>query len=182
MYYPAIIFAAGTIGLIFADILNKDTKSIAGHAFFGILLVIVSIVLSQNGADLVAWGLLVLPMIVLLVSFIMVVIKGPWGESTPASPASRASPESPESPESPASGCKLPEPGVQMQFSIQLPSSISNNIPAPLTQAISAIQGTVANSSTQPAAITDLSQPLSAYVSNTPNRPSRLTPASSCTT
>jgi len=167
MYYPAIIFAAGTIGLIFADILNKDTNSIAGHAFFGILLVIVSIVLSQNGADLVAWGLLVLPMVILFVSFIIVVLKGPWKKSPRVNLAAPAT-----------------APGSQMQLScsVQTPSSSCNTVPTPLAQAPGVIQGTIASTSTQAAALTNLSQPLSAYVSRTSNTPAPLTPASSCTT
>ena len=167
MYYPAIIFAAGTIGLIFADILNKDTNSIAGHAFFGILLVIVSIVLSQNGADLVAWGLLVLPMVILFVSFIIVVLKGPWKKSPRVNLAAPAT-----------------APGSQMQLScsVQTPSSSCNTVQTPLAQAPGVIQGTIASTSTQAAALTNLSQPLSAYVSRTSNTPAPLTPASSCTT
>jgi hypothetical protein len=169
MYYPAIIFAAGAIGLIFADILNKHTKSIAGHAFFGILLVIVSVVLSQNGADLVAWGLLVLPMVILFLSFIIVVFKGPWGKSPHASLAAPAT--------APAGGSQM-----QLSCSVQTPSSSCNTVPTPLAQAPGVIQGTIASTSTQPAALTNLSQPLSAYVSRSSNTPAPLTPASSCTT
>jgi hypothetical protein len=106
-------------------------------------------------------------MVILFVSFIIVVLKGPWKKSPRVNLAAPAT-----------------APGSQMQLScsVQTPSSSCNTVPTPLTQAPGVIQGTIASTSTQAAALTNLSQPLSAYVSRTSNTPAPLTPASSCTT
>ncbi len=171
MYYPSIVFAALFSGLIFADILNQQTNRIPGHAFFGLVLIIITVVLTQNNADLVAWGLLILPLTILFISFIMVVLRGPWGttSSKRAPTAVRAAVSTGGSP-------------MQLSCTVQSPSSTSTIVPTPLAQPSGVVQGTIASTSTQPAALANLSQPLSAYVSKPPTTQGALTPVTACAT
>jgi hypothetical protein len=171
MYYPSIVFAALFSGLIFADILNKQTDRIPGHAFFGLVIIIITVVLTQNNADLVAWGLLILPLTILFISFVMVVLRGPWGTTS----AKR----SPSVGRAPVSTGSSP---MQLSCTVQSPLSTSTMVPTPLTQPSGVVQGTIASTGTQPAALTNLSQPLSAYVSQPPTTPAALTPVTACTT
>lgn len=184
MSYPSIIFAALFTGLIFADILNKRTENIAGHAFFGLLLIILTVVLSQYNADLVSWGLLIVPIAILFVSFIIVVLRGPWGSNPTPKPVTVSMGASVSDDDSECCTDTPPAPKpMQLSCTVQTPSSVPTTIPSPLTQPPGVIQGTSSTVTNQASSVnTNLSQPLSAYVNKPPATPTNLTPIKACTT
>jgi hypothetical protein len=77
MYYPAITTAALFTAIIIDDAIKKNSDSIPTHAFMGLLCVGAMIFLSMKGADFVAWGILVLPMFIIILSFVLVYMDSP---------------------------------------------------------------------------------------------------------
>ena len=72
MFYPAIATAALFTAIIIHDAMVKESDSIPNHAFLGLISVLAMIYLSMKGADIVAWGILVLPMFIIALSFVLV--------------------------------------------------------------------------------------------------------------
>ena len=184
MYYPSIVTAALFVGLIFSDIMTKNTANISAHAFFGLLCTGITVILSQNGADLVAWGLLLLPLTLLFISFVLIVVKSPWGKkpaaSTSVAAAIAANPAA-------AALATLAPPPTGPACNVQTPAAATAIIPTPLVQAPAVIQGTTSTTASQPALVNPaaaaaaITQPLSAYVNAPPAKAGpALTPVTAC--
>ena len=71
METPAITAAALFTAIIINDAARKNSTSIPNHAFFGLIVVLAISYLSMNGANMVAWGILVLPMFIIILSFLL---------------------------------------------------------------------------------------------------------------
>ena len=63
--YPALTTAALFIALILLDLGKQQFKLLIGHFLAGIIAVLLMLYLSQNGADLVAWGIFSIPLVML---------------------------------------------------------------------------------------------------------------------
>ena len=87
MYYPAITTAALFTAIIIRDVITRNTSDIGSHSFLGLICILGMIVLSMYGADFVAWGLLVLPMFIILLSYVLTYFNSPIMKSSAASAA-----------------------------------------------------------------------------------------------
>jgi hypothetical protein len=110
MFYPAISTAALFTAIIIHDAMTKQASSIPTHAFLGLISILAMLYLSMKGADFVAWGILILPMFIIALSFVLVYIgSAKTGSSAPApAPAPAPNTESSSTPASvgvPASSC-----------------------------------------------------------------------------
>jgi hypothetical protein len=85
MFYPAIATAALFTAIIIHDAMIKESDSIPVHAFLGLISVLAMIYLSMKGANFVAWGILVLPMFIIALSFVLVYVGTKATVSTNAS-------------------------------------------------------------------------------------------------
>jgi len=74
MFYPAIATAALFTAIVVHDAIVKQSSSIATHSFLGLVSILAMIYLSMKGADFVAWGILILPMFIIALSFILVYV------------------------------------------------------------------------------------------------------------
>jgi hypothetical protein len=74
MFYPAIATAALFTAIIIHDAMTKQASSIPTHAFLGLISILAMLYLSMKGANLVAWGILILPMFIISLSFILVYV------------------------------------------------------------------------------------------------------------
>lgn len=89
MFYPAIATAALFTAIIIHDAMVKESDSIPTHAFLGLISVLAMIYLSMKGANFVAWGILVLPMFIIALSFVLVYV---GTKATAPAPAISAAP------------------------------------------------------------------------------------------
>ena len=87
MSYPAITTAALFVALLTLDLVNRNNRLLAAHFIFGVISVLLMLYLSQQGADFVAWGLLLLPFVLLLTGVIIGSVKATPGPSTQVAPA-----------------------------------------------------------------------------------------------
>lgn len=65
--YPALTTAALFMALILLDIGKQQFKLMIGHFLVGIIAVLLMVYLSQNGADMVAWGIFLIPLVMLAI-------------------------------------------------------------------------------------------------------------------
>jgi hypothetical protein len=79
---PTIATAAIFVSLLFVDLLRHDYELLPGHAVAGVVSVLLMGVLCEYGASLAAWGLLLLPFVILLIGWIMFV-RQPTKAATP---------------------------------------------------------------------------------------------------
>jgi tetrahydromethanopterin S-methyltransferase subunit E len=63
--YPGLTTAALFMALIILDFAKQQYKLLIGHFLVGIIAVLLMVYLSQNGADLVAWGVFSIPLVML---------------------------------------------------------------------------------------------------------------------
>jgi hypothetical protein len=63
---PTIATAALFVALLFLDLFRHDFELLPGHAFAGVLSTGLMAVLCQYGAGIAAWGLLLLPFIIVI--------------------------------------------------------------------------------------------------------------------
>ena len=63
--YPGLTTAALFMALIILDLAKHQYKLLIGHFLAGIISVLLMVYLSQNGADLVAWGVFSIPLVML---------------------------------------------------------------------------------------------------------------------
>jgi hypothetical protein len=68
MYYPAITTAALFTAIILNDTIQRNTSETPQHFILGLISVLIMLVLSQKGAELVAWGLLFIPAVIIILS------------------------------------------------------------------------------------------------------------------
>ena len=129
MFYPAIATAALFIAIIIHDAMIKESDSIPNHAFLGLISVLAMIYLSMKGADIVAWGILVLPMFIIALSFVLVYTgtKGIATTETSNSSVGSANSVSSSNPIGPSPAgpprVSLPKPSCTCGSSINLPIS-----------------------------------------------------------
>ena len=64
---PTIATAAIFVSLLFLDLFRRDFELLPGHGFFGVVCVLLMAVLCQYGAEMAAWGFLVLPFVILII-------------------------------------------------------------------------------------------------------------------
>ena len=96
MYYPAIITAAIFMGIILNDVISSTTGHIPEHALTGLICVVGMAWLSAQNAEIVAWGLVMIPLFILGATFVLSVFKVNLVASSapaaaPAAPAPAAS-------------------------------------------------------------------------------------------
>lgn len=107
--YPALTTAALFMALIILDLAKQQYKLLIGHFLFGVIAVLLMIYLSQNGMDLVAWGVFSIPIVMLLIGIsIGYLHSAPGSGSPPPPPVEKPSKEVPCD----ASGNPLPAPTV----------------------------------------------------------------------
>ena len=127
MYYPAITTAALFTAIIIVDAIKKYSSNIPSHAFLGLLSVGAMLFLSMKGADFVAWGILVLPMFIIILSFVLVYMNSPIVTAN----ATHTAPVTASIPSPAASSAKL----VTGQ-TVQLPTISNSSTVAAVTSAI----------------------------------------------
>ena len=101
MFYPAIATAALFTAIIIHDAMVKESSSIPIHAFLGLISVLAMLYLSMKGANAAAWGILILPMFIIALSFVLVYVG--TNASTSDKVTSVASPAASSSTNPPAS-------------------------------------------------------------------------------
>lgn len=68
---PVIVTAALFIALIILDLLRHDYQLLPGHSFFGIFCVLAMGILTQNGYEYTAWGLFMIPFVILSIGWVL---------------------------------------------------------------------------------------------------------------
>jgi hypothetical protein len=122
MYYPAITTAALFTAIIIVDAIKKYSSNIPSHAFLGLLSVGAMLFLSMKGADFVAWGILVLPMFIIILSFVLVYTGSPIvsAAATSTSPVAAAKTTSAATT---ASAASTPSKTALVGQTVQIPST-----------------------------------------------------------
>ena len=72
MYYPAIITGALFVGILISDIFSGKRANMPEHLVLGLISVSAFIWLGVHNAEIVAWGLLMIPLFILAITFIFV--------------------------------------------------------------------------------------------------------------
>jgi hypothetical protein len=67
---PTVATAAQTIGVILLDVFRQDYDILPKHAILGTIITALTNILCQKGMILTAWGLFVLPYIILLIAWL----------------------------------------------------------------------------------------------------------------
>lgn len=93
--YPALTTAALFFTFIIIDIIRRNYRAITGRFLFGAVAILLMLYLCQSGAELVAWGLLAIPVIFLILGFTLGALKP---ETAPVVPGPLPTPMEPESP------------------------------------------------------------------------------------
>lgn len=73
MYYPAIITGALFVGIIISDIFSRKRGNIPEHLVLGLVSITLMVWLTMKNAEIVAWGLLMIPLFILAITFIFVI-------------------------------------------------------------------------------------------------------------
>ena len=82
MYYPAIITGALFVGILISDIFSGKRANIPEHLVLGLISVSAFIWLAVHNAEIVAWGLLMIPLFILAITFIFVMFDVKLATST----------------------------------------------------------------------------------------------------
>ena len=107
--YPGLTTAALFMALIILDLAKQQYKLLIGHFLVGIIAVLLMVYLSQNGADLVAWGVFSIPLVMLGIGLLIGALRAPPGTvSASAASASAATAHIPAPGPCDASGNPLP--------------------------------------------------------------------------
>jgi hypothetical protein len=67
--YPALTTAALFTAVIINDLIKADYKYILGHFLFGLISLLLMMYLCDSGAEFAAWGVLMLPLILLMLGW-----------------------------------------------------------------------------------------------------------------
>ena len=88
MYYPAIITGALFVGILISDIFSGKRANMPEHLVLGLISVSAFIWLGVHNAEIVAWGLLMIPLFILAITFIFVMfdVKLATTPTTPTTP------------------------------------------------------------------------------------------------
>ena len=71
VYYPAVATGAFFTALIILDLIRKQSTLFITHIIFGIIAVLLMVYLSQKDMDTVAWGILALPVLLLVIGLLI---------------------------------------------------------------------------------------------------------------
>ena len=97
------------MALIILDLAKQQYKLLIGHFLVGIIAVLLMVYLSQNGADLVAWGVFSIPLVMLGIGLLIGALRAPPGTvSASAASAIAATAHIPDPVPCDASGNPLP--------------------------------------------------------------------------
>jgi len=97
------------MALIILDFAKQQYKLLIGHFLVGIIAVLLMVYLSQNGADLVAWGVFSIPLVMLGIGLSIGALRAPPGTvSASAAAAIAATARVPDPVPCDASGNPLP--------------------------------------------------------------------------
>ena len=86
MYYPAIITGALFVGILISDIFSGKRANMPEHLVLGLISVSAFVWLGVHNAEIVAWGLLMIPLFILAITFIFVMFDVKLA-TTPTTPA-----------------------------------------------------------------------------------------------
>jgi len=76
-YYPVFVTAALFIAIVLEDLILHSPENITKHSLEGLVCVLLMLILSRNNMEYVSWGLLVLPLVVIIVCGHYAYVKGP---------------------------------------------------------------------------------------------------------
>ena len=97
------------MALIILDLAKQQYKLLIGHFLVGIIAVLLMVYLSQNGADLVAWGVFSIPLVMLGIGLLIGALRSaPGTVSASAASAIAATARVPDPVPCDASGNPLP--------------------------------------------------------------------------
>jgi tetrahydromethanopterin S-methyltransferase subunit E len=88
--YPALTTAALFMALILLDIGKQQFKLMIGHFLVGIIAVLLMVYLSQNGADMVAWGIFLIPLVMLAIGLTIGALRSAPGAVSAAATMAKA--------------------------------------------------------------------------------------------
>jgi hypothetical protein len=71
VYYPAVATAAFFTALLILDLIRKQSTLFITHIIFGIIAVLLMVYLSQKDMDTLAWGILALPVLLLIIGLLI---------------------------------------------------------------------------------------------------------------
>lgn len=77
---PAFVTAALFVAVLILDLAKRDYRLLGGHFLFGIIAVLLMLFLCQNDAEYVAWGVLLLPFLLLALGLVIGAIQKTSGE------------------------------------------------------------------------------------------------------
>jgi len=70
-FYPVYVTIALFIALMLFDIIDRSPEKIRGHALGGLVVLFPVVYLSFNDMELVSWGLLAVPVIILTICYFL---------------------------------------------------------------------------------------------------------------
>lgn len=111
--YPALTTASLFMALILIDLGKQNYKLMVGHFLFSFIAVLLMVYLSQNDLDFVAWGIFLIPLVLLTTGLIIGAVNAAPGTGTPPPPVTvPASVPAPAPPKKmcDASGNPIPAP------------------------------------------------------------------------
>lgn len=85
---PAFVTAALFISILILDLAKRNYRLLGGHFLLGIISVLLMLYLCQREAEYVAWGLLLIPFLLLALGFIIGAIQKGSGEPRMPKPSS----------------------------------------------------------------------------------------------
>lgn len=102
-FYPVCVTLALFIALILFDIMERTPEKVTPHTFAGLIILFLMVYLSFKDMELVSWGLLLIPTVVLITCYFL----GKTSSSVTKSPAPVPSPVVP-TPAPIISSCSAP--------------------------------------------------------------------------
>jgi hypothetical protein len=115
-FYPVCVTVALFVALLLFDVIQRTPEKINGHIFSGLIVTFLMVYLSFKDMELVSWGLLLIPVVVLVTCYFLGYSSTTAAKSVPAVPAVPAAPAAPVS-------CD-PNPKISTPESISIASKI----------------------------------------------------------
>jgi hypothetical protein len=85
-FYPVAVSVALFTALILFDIIQRAPERINGHIFFALITIFLMVYLSFKDMELVSWGLLLIPTVVLITCYFLGAVGSSKKEPAPPSP------------------------------------------------------------------------------------------------
>ena len=85
VYYPALTTGALFASLLIIYLIRRESKPFVANLIFGVIAILLMIYLSQNDADFVAWGILLVPLIILITGLLIGYFNAAPGTTTTTS-------------------------------------------------------------------------------------------------